>query len=197
MEVKVLEVQCCNCGATVTPDTEICEYCVQPVTISTFNSVSQMEMPSINNYIRSYRKNLASDPSDMSANKAMAYCYLKLKMYDEALSFFEKAIIDNFDDSEVYFYAAVCCLKGKKAFLAQRADINKIEEYINAATRIEPRGIYYYFGAYIKYDYYKRKFLNVTPDYTEMLGVANKYKYSSYDVAELFKLLGVENPFEG
>lgn len=197
MEVKVIEIRCPGCGALVTIDTEFCEHCGSSITISTFNSVRQMDMPSINNCIRSYRKKLASDPNDIAANKAIAYCYFKLGMYDEALKFFEKAVVDDFDDSEVYFYAAICCLKGKKAFLAQRADINKIEEYLNAATMIEPSGIYYYFWAYIKYDYYKRKFLNVTPDYAEMLGVANKYKYSSYDVAELFKLIGVENPFEG
>lgn len=59
-------------------------------------------------------------------------CYLKLKMYDKALGAFEKAIEDNFDDSEIYFYAAICLLNGKKAFLNQRPTIDKILEYLNA-----------------------------------------------------------------
>ncbi len=197
MSVEVLNLVCYNCGQSVSIDTTICKSCGQPVTISTFNSVSQMNLPLLNNYIRSYRKDLASNPNDVSANKATAYCYLKLKMYDEALKYFEKAVVDNFDDSETYFYAAVCCLKGKKAFLSQRAEINKIEEYLNAATMIEPKGIYYYFWAYIKYDYFKRKFLNTTPDYAEMLAIASKYQCSGYDVVQLFSLLGVNNPFEG
>ena len=52
-------------------------------------------------------------------------------MYDKALNSFEKALENSFDNSEIYFLAAVCILKGKKANLAHREDINKIEEYIN------------------------------------------------------------------
>lgn len=52
-------------------------------------------------------------------------CYLKLKLFDKALSAYEKAIEDNFDNSEIYFYAAICLLKGQKAFLVQRPTIYK------------------------------------------------------------------------
>ena len=48
-------------------------------------------------------------------------------------------------------------LEGKKAFLTTRTVINQIETYINDAISIEDKGVYYYFWAYIKYDYYKRK----------------------------------------
>lgn len=56
-------------------------------------------------------------------------CYLMLKLYDKALPAFEKAMEDNFDNSETFFYAAVCLLKGRKAFLLTRPEIDKIEEY--------------------------------------------------------------------
>lgn len=68
-------------------------------------------------------------------------CYLKLKLYDKALSAFEKAMEDNFDNSETFFYAAICLLKGRKAFLLNRTEIDKAEEYINAAIMIEPRAV--------------------------------------------------------
>ncbi len=194
MSERVMELCCHNCGAPVGVGTEDCMYCGSPVSISTFNSVKNMAFPTVNKYIRNYENDLSGNPDDMGANKAIAYCYLKLGMHDKALQYFEKAVTDNFDDSEVYFYAAVCLLKGKKAYQSLRPQINKIEEYLNAATMIEPKGIYYYFWAYIKYDYYKRKFLNTTPDYAAMLKTAAAAGVSVYDKAQLFEILGVEKP---
>lgn len=194
MSIDVVAATCRGCGAPLSIGAKVCDYCQGPVTISTFNSVNSMPLPMINKYAMSYSRDLAGNPNDKQSNTAVAYCYLKLKMYDKALSYFEKAVEDNFDDSEVYFYAAVCCLKGTKAFLHQRPTINKIEEFLNAATMIEPKGIYYYFWAYIKYDYYERKFLNTNPNYRSMLATAASYGISEYDKNQLFSILNVEKP---
>ena len=121
-------------------------------------------------------------------------CYLKLKLYDKALPAFEKAMEDNFDNSETFFYAAICLLQGKKAFLHQRPTIEKITEYINAALMIEPKGVYYYFLAYIKYDYFDRKFLKTSPTYQEALAMANDAGVSPYDIEQLYAILGVDRP---
>lgn len=195
MSADVLDLKCRGCGASITISDKVCKYCGGPVAISTFTSVNSLPLPLVNKYANSYRKDLQTNPNDVGANKATAYCYLKLKMYDKALECFEKAVEDNFDDSEVYFYAAICCLKGQKAFLLQRPEINTIEEFLNAATMIEPKGIYYYFWAYIKYDYFKRKFLNTSPNYAEMLNTAEQFQTSEVDKMNLFQILNVENPF--
>lgn len=195
MSADVLDLKCRGCGASITISDTVCKYCGGPVAISTFTSVNSLPLPLVNKYANSYRKDLQTNPNDVGANKATAYCYLKLKMYDKALECFEKAVEDNFDDSEVYFYAAICCLKGQKAFLLQRPEINKIEEFLNAATMIEPKGIYYYFWAYIKYDYFRRKFLNTIPNCEEMLKIAEQLQVSDIDKMNLFQILNVENPF--
>ena len=75
-----------------------------------------------------------------------------------------------------------------------RPEIDKIEEYINAALMIEPRGIYYYFLAYIKYDYFNRKFFKTSPTYQEALVMAEQAGYSPFDAEQLFAILGVERP---
>ena len=106
----------------------------------------------------------------------------------------EKALEDNFDDSEIYFYAAICLLRGKKAFVAQRTDINRAIEFLDAANMIEPKGIYYYFLSYIKYDFFERKYLNTSPNYQECLSIANSYGVSEYDIGNLFLILGVQRP---
>lgn len=194
MGYNVIDLTCPGCGAPVSINQKVCEYCDRPVIISTFNSVYSMSVTDINKYKKSYTQALANSPDNPQLNSSIAMCYLKLRLYDKALEAFEKAIEDDFDNSETYFYAAVSLLKGKKAFLAQRADINKATDYINAALMIEPKGIYYYFLAYIKYDFFERKFLNTAPDYRECFYKAHSTGVSEHDISMLFDILGVDKP---
>jgi tetratricopeptide (TPR) repeat protein len=194
MPSQAIDIKCPNCGAAVDTGQKTCKFCKQPVVISTFNSVYEMPMPMINKYANAYRQALADSPDDKELNNSIAMCYLKLKLYDKALSAFEKAMEDNFDNSETFFYAAICLLKGQKAFLAPRAAIDKVEEYINAALLIEPKGVYYYFLAYIKYDFFSRKFFNTSPTYQEALAMASSAGVSPFDIQQLFAILGVDCP---
>ncbi|MCL2264707.1 MAG: hypothetical protein FWC22_01580 [Treponema sp.] len=194
METQVHDTKCRSCGAPADIGQTKCKFCKQPVLISTFNSVFSMPMPLINQYAATYREALQSEPEAKDLNNSLAMCYLKLKLYDKALAAFEKAMEDNFDNSEIFFYAAICLLGGKKAFLMQRQVIEKIEEYINAAMMIEPRGIYHYFQAYIKNDYYSRKFFNTSPTYQEAIANAASAGLSPVDVEQLYAILGVERP---
>jgi tetratricopeptide (TPR) repeat protein len=194
MDIQVHDTTCRSCGASADIGQTKCRFCKQPVMISTFNSVYSMPMPMVNQYAATYREALQNEPNAKDLNSSIAMCYLKLKLYDKALAAFEKAMTDNFDNSETFFYAAICLLGGKKAFLLQRPEIDKIEEYINAALMIEPRGIYYYFWAYIKYDYFSRKSFNTSPTYQEALETANGAGVSPHDIEQLYGILGVSRP---
>ena len=194
MITQVHDTTCRNCGASADIGQTKCRFCKQPILISTFNSVYSMPLPLVNKYAATYREALQNEPEAKDLNNAVAMCYLKLKLYGKALVAFEKAIEDNFDNSEMFFYAAICLLGGKKAFLVQRPVIDKIEEYINAALSIEPRGIYHYFLAYIKYDYFKRKFFKTSPTFEEALKNANNAGVSPYDIEQLYGILGVPRP---
>ena len=194
MAHQVIDMKCPGCGAPTSTGETTCKYCHRPVIISTFNSVYSMPLPEVNKYAGAYRKALSENPDSMELNNSVAMCYLKLKLYDKATEAFERAMEDNFDNSETFFYAAICRLRGKKAFLAQRADIDKIEEYINAALMIEPKGIYYYFLAYIIYDFFERKYLNTSPNYQECVRMAYDLGTSDYDKKMLFNILGVALP---
>lgn len=195
MAHQVVDITCPGCGARVSTGQTQCPYCRGPVVITTFNSVYSMPMPEVNKYAAAYRKNLAEDPDNQDLNTSVAMCYLKLGMYDKAAEAFDKALENNFDNSEAFFYAAICRLGGKKAFIIKdRSTINKIEEYIQAALMIEELGIYYYFWAYIKYDYYKRKFLNTAPTWQELLEKAQQIGLSPTDVEQLYAILKVDRP---
>ena len=192
MAVQAISIKCPNCGAGVAANQETCEWCHSPVYISSFNSISNMPMMQINKYASGFRKELAENPDNTELNTSIAFCYLKLKMYDEAYAAFSKAIVDNFDNSETYFYAAVSLLKGKKAFLHTRPEIDKMLELLNAALMIESRGIYYYAMAYIKFDYFKRKFLNTTPSYKDCLMKAQTFGCSKADIDHFYSVAGID-----
>jgi tetratricopeptide (TPR) repeat protein len=194
MAHQVIELSCPGCGDRVITSQKECKFCHRPIVISTFNSVYLMPIPEVNKYANEYRKALSDNPDHKDLNLSIAMCYLKLKLYDKALTAFEKAIENNFDHSETFFYAAICLLQGNKAFLTQRSTIDKIEEYINAALMIEPKGIYYYFWTYIKYDYFNRKYFNTQPNYKEALQMSIDNGVSEFDKEQLFSILGVPKP---
>lgn len=194
LSAEVINFKCPHCGAAVNTHMEVCEFCDSPVIIKTINSVASMPMPELNKYAMAYKRELAANPDNGDLNKSIAMCYMKLKQYKQAVNYFETAMRADFDDTSNYFYAAICLMEGKKAFLAMRPVINQIETYINDAISIEPQGIYYYFWAYIRYDYYKRKCFNVSPNYVECLDMAAQMGTSEYDKQLLFEMLGVERP---
>lgn len=194
MAAQVVELKCPGCGGIIAITQKICDWCHKPVAISSFNSIYAMTMPQVNKYAGAYKTILKANPDDNELNSSIAMCYLKLKLYDKALLAFEKAMEDNFDNSETFFYAAVCLLKGKKPFMVSRNVINQVLEYINAALMIEKRGLYYYFIAYIKYDYFYRKGFMISPNYQECLKTAITYGVSELDIQMLYDTLCVNRP---
>ena len=194
MAHQIVELECPGCGVPITTSTRQCPQCFREIVISTFNSVNSMSPLDINKQANAYRKAMVKHPDDKTLNMSIAFCYLKLKLYDKALPCFEKAIEDNFDNSEVYFYAAIALLKGKKAYLTPRPVIDQIEEYLQAAIMIEPKGIYYYFWSYIRYDHHYRKSYMMSPNYRDLLGQAQQAGLSQTDVEELYSILEVQRP---
>ncbi len=191
---QTVDINCPGCGAPVSSDSKECDYCGRQIVISTFSSVYGKSAREAQPHINSNRQALADSPQQSTDSFTTAICALKQKQYDKALALFESVIKENFDDSESYFYAAVCLLKGKKAFLTPFADIKKAEDYLNAASAIDNRGIYDYFLAYIKFDFYERKSLNTSPDYREVLLRAESNHVTPSDKDSLFELLNVSRP---
>lgn len=109
--------ECPGCGSLVSPDQKKCAYCDNPVIIHSIGAISTFNPLQLNKYATSYRKQLAAQPDDRELNRSMGICYLKLKLYDKANEAFDKAVTDNFEDADSYFYAAVGLLQGKKAFV--------------------------------------------------------------------------------
>ena len=193
MSYSVIDLKCPNCGFPIGIGQKECP-AGHPINITSFNNVSSMSSPTINRYMNFYKKGLAEDPNNQEINKSMGICFLKLRLYEKALESFEKTIIDNYDDSELYFYVAVSALGGKKAFLNSRGNIDKALQNLDAALMIETKGIYYYFMAYIKYDYFERKSYVTSPNYRECLDYAQSAGVSNADIQMLYEMLNVSRP---
>lgn len=189
MNTEVISLKCPNCNAGVNTSMTECPACDKPIIFRQVSQASAMSMPLINKYLGTYRALEAKHPESKEINTAMGICFLRLRMYDKALLAFEKEMPENFDNAEPFFLAAVSLLQGKKPFLAQRAVIDKIEEYLNAATMIEMRPIFYYFMSYIKKDYFDRKFLNTIPTAIELISQANELGLQQYDIEEFHQLI--------
>jgi tetratricopeptide (TPR) repeat protein len=155
-----------------------------------------MTLGDLNKYANFYRKSLSEKSDNPEINGSLGMCYLKLGIYDNAVKAFVKAIENDINNSEIYFYAAIALLGGKKAFLAQRPVINQVEQYVNAAVALEPKGIYFYFLAYLKYDYFFRKKFNTAPDYKDCLATAEDAGLSECDKVQLFDILKVSKSEE-
>jgi tetratricopeptide (TPR) repeat protein len=194
MALQIIDLTCPGCGGGVSTEQKQCVFCGRPIVISSFNDIQSLEPFELNKYANNYRKALAEHPDNKDLNASIAICYMKLKLYDQAGVAFEKCLEDNFDNSEVFFYAACCLLKGQKAFVTPRMNIDKIVEYLNAAIMIEPRGIYYYFLAYVKQDYFERKYLNCKPNWKDTLQTAVQMGLPVADVTQLSEILQVEIP---
>lgn len=183
-------MKCPNCGASITTQTKQCEYCQQEILVKSFKNLAAMPTPQVNKYMASYRVAAAENPNSKDLNTSIGLCFLRLKKYDQAKEYLVKAQADNFDDATPFFYAAVARLQGKKPFMHNRQEIDKIIEDIQAAMDIEPCAEQYYFMSYIKRDYFNRKYLKTTPTWEEYMQEAIDNGLSSADVEEFHAMLG-------
>lgn len=196
MSLRSISLQCPGCGSPVSTDMETCPYCYGPIVITSFRSVYGMTAQQTNRYMMGYQKALSDHPDSAPLLASAAMCCLKLKLYEKAYHYFDQLLENNLDDSESFFYAAVCLLKGKRPFLQPLSVIKKVQELLDAAILIEDRGVYHLFLAYLKLDYFCKKSLRVSPSWQEELLLARETNLPAEDVRMLFELLHQDIPLE-
>ena len=187
-------VVCYSCGAIAQLEVKVCSYCRNPVRVTSFESITNLSPVSLNKYVASYNAVLAKDPGNPDSSVALAFCLLRLRLYDNASQAFGKVFQANVSEPDTFFYAAICLLRGRKAFLAKREDINQALNYLDAAKQLKTDPSYYLLAAYIKSDFFARKGYNVTPSFMEELTEAKRCGLSGAHFKNLFDTLGVELP---
>lgn len=179
---------CPQCGAPVKLGAKKCEYCEAEFIVNSLAYLGKFDKTGINKYVNHYKKLLKDNPGNGELNLAMGICYLDLGLYDLATKFFSKAIEQIPDYGDAYYYYALALIKGRKPKVLTLTEIKKIEEYINAAIQIDnSRSKYYYLWALIKYDFYMKNGLRMSPPNFEKLIEEGNSK--DYDRQEIDKML--------
>jgi hypothetical protein len=123
--------------------------------------------------------------------------HLLAGLHARALEDFGLAMKAGANNPDVYYLSAVATLGGRKAFLASLAHIREAGALIHAALRLEDRGVFHYFLAYLSLDYYQRKSLKAPTPWRESLARALRSGVTQEEIDSLFELLSVEDPLRG
>lgn len=141
-----------------------------------------------------YKKNHSAVPDEPGMNRSAAMCWLEMGLYDQAEKAFCRAIEKDYDNSETYFYAAACLLHGESPFVRSKREVERALEYMQGAVSLEGRGIYYYFMAYLVYEFYARKMLRSHVSWQAYLNEAQTAGVSYEDLNDLHELLHTKIP---
>ena len=188
---SIVELTCPGCGARVDEQVKECPFCHQPLVYSNLRSVGLVESTILDKTIKNY---LLSNSLNSEKEISLGLCYLKLKLYDKAINTFEFILNKDISNSDVYYFLSIALLRGKKAFMCDRNSINRIIDYLNAALSINEKGDYYFFLAYIKYDYFYRKSLRSEPDFIAYKTKADEFRFSNEEKDIFFSTLNVLKP---
>ena len=198
MLVSVVNLKCSNCGEPLSESMTMCPSCDQPVVIKKISSLLGLTQSEL--YARSRlmdsgalkKQGISTAETDFTAG----CCLLRLKMYDQAIERFDSVIEINPCNADVYFSMAIADLKGNRPFLAPLINIRRAQESLTCATMIEDRAVFHYLLAYIKYDFYARRFLRVEPNWQLEFQNALALGITTEESDELFEILEKDCPEE-
>ncbi|MCF7868545.1 MAG: hypothetical protein K9N09_07595 [Candidatus Cloacimonetes bacterium] len=179
LTVQILKCQ--GCGANLSPNNSICEYCKSENIVKTEKDPFKLDKKLTKQYSNYYKCKAKENPTDAEAIYSLGLFYLKLKLYDLAISNFKNAITLTPDEADLYYYYALSLIKGRRIKTLTFKEIKIIEEYLNTAIQLEDKASYYYLSALIKYDYYRANgLMSNGSSYSELITEA-KECYSDQD----------------
>jgi pentatricopeptide repeat protein len=194
MEQKVKNLKCLGCGAPISAQQKRCRYCKREIYISSFSSVLQQSEYDFARLQRFYKESAGQEEQNPDLCNAQGMCYMRLGQYDKAYTMFEEAIRRNFDKSETYFLAAAALMQGKNPFKMMKKDVDRAITLLTDAASIENAPVYYYFLAYLTYDYYGRKFLRAKVPWQVWMQKAVESGLSTDETKELHTFLHTPQP---
>ena len=170
MDGPIKTLSCPKCGAPVKLDSNKCDYCGIEYFVSSLSYIGEFDKDGVNKYINYYGEVLKSNPDDCEANLAIGICYLNLGINELALKHITKAVEISPAMSAGYYYRALALIKGGAVNSLAMDEIKEIEKHISAAIKLDQtKPYYYYLWAIIKYKYYYKNALRITPPTIEEL----------------------------
>lgn len=193
MVTQTLQASCRCCGSTVQATATRCEYCGNPIRITTLRSASELSKPVLMKYLHNYE---AARSHDESSPIALGIIALQLGQFNLAKNRFDEVIKADPSHAEAYFYRAIAVLQNKKPFMCPRPVIDEALRDLDSAYLIEQQAIYKYFSALIRFDYFHRKKFRVEPHFMEEFKCAQSTGIGSGDLDLLLTVINIEVPSE-
>lgn len=180
-----------------------CSYCREPLLMTglleakraTKNNPAKIQIA-----IANTTKNMASGgQNDAASVLSLGMLYLLKGAYENAITRFKQVIDLDPACADAYYYLSIALLGGQKPFVKQIAVIKQIEENLLSAEAFaegddEKLAQINYLLAYVKYDFYSRKFLRTMPSYNEVLVKSVAYGLTMEDRIDLFEILKQPRP---
>ncbi len=114
--------------------------------------------------------------------------------YLTARKIFRRSIEAQTENPYIYYYAAICLLDGKKAYVQRKSTMDEAVKFLSTAVRLSSQPSFWYLLAYIKYDFYERNYYDTNPDYKQCYQMAVRSGLTENDKNDLFTILGVPKP---
>jgi tetratricopeptide (TPR) repeat protein len=190
--VQVLDLKCPGCGAPSDSQRANCDYCGRPIVITSFRDLSDIIGSDLSKYSVVYTDFAKNNPESVQIQLALAICKIKLNQFESAKRVLTKLLEKVATNPDVYFYLAVSLLDGKSAFVTSLSNAKEILSLLNSANSISPSGLNALFQAYVAFDYFERKFLNVSPNFMELLQKSRELGLSSADAQSLKSALQIQ-----
>ena len=160
--MRVVQLTCPSCGASVDENQKTCSSCGVGLLFELDDSVTSLSQ----------------------IRMLIEQC-----SYEEAIQKCNVFISRGIRSADVYYCLCIALLEGKRPFLHSRNTIDKCINALENALKLDDKGIINLLRAFIEYDYFERKFLNRTPNYSFYLNKAQDKGVNSSELTHLKKYL--------
>ena len=135
--------QCQNCGKILAPGVTECGKChtkhaIQPTVVNPLRFTAAQAA----DYRAQFQEQVAACPKDSNAQFAMGLTYLGLRNYELADEYLIKAVQLTPSNPDVYYYTALSLFHHRSVMNLSKAEMDRIEEWLNTAVQIQPKRKY-------------------------------------------------------
>ena len=185
-------LECPNCGAAISINDRVCDYCHTEIIIRRTRDVGEKSQKELNKYIALYQNFLKATQGDsVETRTALGICLLERGAYNEAVTHLTKAVSLMPEDGECFYYLVLSMMQKKRPFMHTLSEIKQMVEYLDSALTYETCGKYYYLLYLIQVDFYDKKRLRNRSNADELMANASANELDDQDVAECNEYCGL------
>lgn len=158
-------------------------------------TLSRMSKDEVKGRLNELRRAMQEVTADWETHLYVGLLYLRLRLFAEAQSYFERAVKLSPESAAAHYYLALALVGGKRPKYLSPDDCAQVEHHLTVAAQIDPEDSkYFYLLAIIKYDFYFTNGLRSrSPSYDELLRQARQKLYDRGEMERLLEIVVVHD----